>query len=235
MKLSQNFIFWILPQPWSGTPLNERSIISSTPNLKMMDLATGNWKFILYRLRLEIQVIVLYNNKLCMFALLWQINTNLSWSTHFLLNGYLLIWYWCFLSWSGSHEPTSKIPFLQIFLCLEIGLYGINRQLYCSVMFNVTWLIDWNERYHSICSVSRNTSNGVRIWHFWWGFLIVTNKYKLYISSGFQTLLLFVSQIFGHQHAPKAAWTCPKISFFESFPSLEVGLHSMKDQLFLLH
>ena len=41
-------------------------------------------------------------------------------------------------------------------------------------------------------------------------------------------------QIFGHQHASKAAWTCPKISFFESFPSLEVGLHSMKDQLFLL-
>ena len=70
-------------QPWSGTPLNERSIISATSNLITSYLATGNWKFLLYRLRLEIQVIVLYNNKLCMSALLWQINTNLSLSTHF--------------------------------------------------------------------------------------------------------------------------------------------------------
>ena len=114
MNLSQNFIFWILPQPWSGTPLNERSIISATPNLITIYLATGNWKFILYRLRLEIQVIVLYNNKLCMFALLWQINTNLSWSTHFLLNGYLLIWYLCFLimvreSWTCIKDTFSAI------------------------------------------------------------------------------------------------------------------------------
>ena len=51
---------------------------------------------------------------------------------------------------------------------------------------------------------------------------------------GFKPYYYSFMQIFGHQHAPKAGWTCPKISFFESFPSLEEGLHSMKDQLFLL-
>ena len=87
---------------------------SATPNLIEIYLATGNWKFILYWLRLEIQVIVLYNNKLCMFALLWQINTNLSWSTHFLLNGNLLIWYLCFLINAGESWTCIKDTFSAI-------------------------------------------------------------------------------------------------------------------------
>ena len=52
---------------------------------------------------------------------------------------------------------------------------------------------------------------------------------------GFKLYVYSFTQIFGHQHAPKAAWTCPKITFFVSFPSLEVGLHSIRDQLFLLN
>ena len=143
MNLSQNFIFWILPQPWSGNPVNQRSIISANPNLIRIYLATENLKFISYRLRLEIQVIVLYNNKLCMFALFRQINTNLSWSTHFYWTIFCKHSICVFLSWSGSHEPASKIPFLQFFLCLEIGLYAIKRQFYCGVMLMwQDWLIE---------------------------------------------------------------------------------------------
>ena len=142
MNLSQIFFSWILPQPWSGTPLNERSIISATLNLITIYFASRNWKFILYRLRLEIQVIVLYNNKLCMFALFRQINTNLSWSTHFYWTIFCKHSICVFLSWSGSHEPALKIPFLQFFLCLEIGLYAINRHFYCIIMLNATRVID---------------------------------------------------------------------------------------------
>ena len=66
----------------------------------------------------------------------------------------------------------------------------------------------------------------------------VSLLWPININSTFPVGLKFhlysLMQIFGHQHAPKVAWTCTKILFFESFPSLEVWLHSLKDQLFLL-
>ena len=119
-----------------------------------------------------------------------------------------------------------------------IGLWSRSAPRHLSFQLQIVgkYWVFWKQigYYHDICAVSRYTSNDVRIWHFLWCFLIVTHKYKFYISSWFKLYYYQFLQNFGHQHAPKAAWTCPKISFFEFFPSLEVGLQSMKDQLFLL-
>ena len=115
-----------------------------------------------------------------MFTLLWQINTNLSWSTHFLLNGNLLIWYLCFLFKVRESWTCIKDTFSANFLCLEIGLYAIIGWFYWGIMFNVTRLIIWNERYHSICSVSKNRSKSAINKHFVSVLLVLTHRHTFF-------------------------------------------------------